>query len=110
MPRLDPLGNWAEKSDTFTGLLGLLIVKIEGERAVQLTAYVCHLLQSLPRRNEWLFSSPTSASLTEWLETPSGVVAQIQCHKPSATAEQHYKLRPLDLLRVHHDRIEAWSL
>jgi integrase len=50
------------------------------------------------------------ASLTEWLETPAGVVAQIQGHKPSATAEKHYKRRPLDLLRVHHERIEAWIL
>ena len=50
------------------------------------------------------------ASLTEWLEVPTGVVAQIQGHKPSATAEKHYKRRPLDLLRVHHDRIEAWIL
>ena len=41
---------------------------------------------------------------------PTGVVAQIQGHKPSATAEKHYKRRPLDLLRVHHERIEAWML
>ena len=38
------------------------------------------------------------------------VVAQIQGHKPSATAEKHYTVRPLDLLRVHHERIEAWIL
>jgi intergrase/recombinase len=41
---------------------------------------------------------------------PTGVVAQIQGHKQSATAEKHYKRRPLDLLRVHHERIEAWVL
>lgn len=50
------------------------------------------------------------ASLTEWLEVPTGVVAQIMGHKPSATAEKHYKRRPLDLLRTHHERIEAWIL
>lgn len=50
------------------------------------------------------------SSLTEWLEIPAGVVAQIQGHKPSATAEKHYKRRPLDLLRIHHERIEAWML
>jgi integrase len=50
------------------------------------------------------------ASLTEWLDIPAGVVAQIMGHKPSATAEKHYKVRPLDLLRVHHERIEAWIL
>ena len=49
-------------------------------------------------------------SLAEWLEVPAGVVAQIQGHKPSATAEKHYRVRPLDLLRVHHEKIEAWVL
>ncbi len=49
-------------------------------------------------------------SLTEWLEVPVGVVAQIQGHKPSATAEKHYIVRPLELLRVRHERIEAWIL
>ena len=49
-------------------------------------------------------------SLTEWLEIPAGVVAQLMGHKPSATAEKHYTVRPLDLLRMHHERIEAWML
>jgi hypothetical protein len=38
------------------------------------------------------------------------VVAQLMGHKPSATAEKHYTVRPLDLLRVHHEKIEAWIL
>ena len=117
--------------------------KVEGTREIPATPYMLHLLATLPRRNEWVFSSPTSAtgcltepnnphtrackaaglegltlhglrrsfsSLTEWLETPAGVVAQIQGHKPSATAEKHYKVRPLELLRVHHEKIEAWIL
>ena len=49
-------------------------------------------------------------SLAEWLELPSGVVAQIQGHKPSATAERHYRVRPLDLLRLHHEKLVAWIL
>ena len=49
-------------------------------------------------------------TLTEWLDVPVGVVAQIMGHKPSATAEKHYTVRPIDLLRVHHVRIEAWIL
>lgn len=49
-------------------------------------------------------------SLTEWLEVPVGVVAQIQGHKPSATAEKHYTVRPLELLALHHNRIEEWIL
>ena len=117
--------------------------KVEGLRVIPATPYVLHLLAALPRRNEWVFSSPTSAtgclsepntphtracvaaglggltlhglrrsfaSLTEWLEVPAGVVAQIQGHKPSATAEKHYKIRPLELLRLHHEKIEAWIL
>ncbi|WP_369053171.1 tyrosine-type recombinase/integrase [Burkholderia gladioli] len=49
-------------------------------------------------------------TLSEWLEVPVGVVAQIQGHKPSAIAEKHYRRRPLDLLRKWHDSIEAWIL
>ena len=50
------------------------------------------------------------ATLSEWVEAPEGVVAQIQGHKPSATREKHYKKRPLDLLRMWHVKIEAWIL
>jgi integrase len=49
-------------------------------------------------------------SLSEWLELPAGVVAQIMGHKPSATAERHYTVRPLDLLALHLERFEAWIL
>lgn len=38
------------------------------------------------------------------------MVAQLMGHKPSATAERHYTVRPRDLLRIHHERIEAWIL
>jgi hypothetical protein len=48
-----------------------------------------------------VFSSTTAAA---------GVAAQLMGHKPSATAEKHYTVRPLDLLRVHHEKIEAWIL
>jgi integrase len=117
--------------------------KVEGTREIPATPYMLQLLAALPRRNEWVFPSATSAtgcltepnnphtrackaagldgltlhglrrsfsSLTEWLEVPAGVVAQIQGHKPSATAEKHYKVRPLELLRLHHEKIEAWIL
>jgi integrase len=49
-------------------------------------------------------------TLSEWVEVPVGVVAQIMGHKPSAIAEKHYRRRPLDLLRKWHDNIEAWML
>lgn len=49
-------------------------------------------------------------SLAEWVEMPAGVVAQIMGHKPSATAEKHYTVRPLDLLRAWHTKYEAWIL
>jgi integrase len=50
------------------------------------------------------------STLSEWVEVPTGVVAQIQGHKPSATAEKHYKVRPLDLLRMWHRKVETWIL
>jgi integrase len=36
--------------------------KVEGLRIIPLTPYVAHLLAALPRRSEWVFSSPTAAS------------------------------------------------
>ena len=116
--------------------------KIEDRRQVPLTPYVQHLIGALPRRNEWVFSSPTSesghieepsiahrdacaaagleltlhglrrsfASLCEWLDIPGGISAQIQGHAPQGVREQNYIRRPLDLLRVHHNKIEAWIL
>lgn len=50
------------------------------------------------------------ASLCEWLDIPGGISAQIQGHRPQGVREQNYIRRPLDLLRVHHTRIEAWIL
>lgn len=117
--------------------------KVEGERTIPLTPYVGALLAALPRRNEWVFSSPAAASgrlqepsiqhrracaaadiegltlhglrrsfgtLSEWVEVPVGIVAQIMGHKPSATAERHYRRRPVDLLRQWHSKVEAWIL
>ena len=49
-------------------------------------------------------------SLSEWVEMPTGIVAQIMGHKPSATAEKHYTVRPLDLLRLWHTKYEGWLL
>lgn len=45
---------------------------------------------------------------TDQLKGPA-LVAQIQGHT-SATAEKHYTVRPLELLALHHERIEAWIL
>lgn len=117
--------------------------KVEGERTIPLTPYLAQLLNSLPRRNEWVFSSPQAqsgrlqdpyrnhsmalsmvglppvslhglrrsfGSLSEWVEAPVGIVYQIQGHKPSATAEKHYRVRPLDLLRKWHTNIEKQIL
>ena len=129
---------WEDVNTKWKGLT--IRDKVEGERVIPLTPYVSHLLAALPRRNEFIFSGSAGAmskphkphmtacavagidgltlhglrrsfkSLTEWLEVPAGVVAQIMGHKPSATAEKHYTIRPLDLLRVHHEKIEAWIL
>jgi len=118
--------------------------KVDAEgRMIPLTPYLCSLITALPRRNQWVFSSPTAddgklaepriahnraldkaglehvtlhglrrtfASLAEWVEMPVGVVAQIMGHAPNATAEKHYKNRPLELLAIWHGKYEAWIL
>jgi integrase len=117
--------------------------KVEGERFISMTPYTAHILGALPRRNEWVFSSPTSksgrlvepgdahdgackaaslpkitlqglrrsfATLSEWVECPAGIAAQIQGHAPQGVREQNYVRRPVDLLRVWHDKIEEWML
>jgi integrase len=116
--------------------------KTERNASIPLTPYVASLLQSLPRRNQYVFSSPTAkagyladpsnahrkacaeagvelslhglrrsfATLCEWIETPAGIAAQIQGHAPQGVREQNYIRRPLDLLRMWHEKIEAWLL
>lgn len=49
-------------------------------------------------------------TLSEWIEAPSGIIAQIQGHKPSALVEKHYMRRSLDLLAVWHCKFESWVL
>lgn len=50
------------------------------------------------------------STLSEWVECPAGVVAQIMGHKPSALAEKHYRRRSLDMLRMWHVKIETWII
>jgi len=49
-------------------------------------------------------------TLSEWVEVPAGIVAQIMGHKPSTIAEKHYIQRELDLLHLWHVKIEKWIL
>lgn len=49
-------------------------------------------------------------SLAEWVDIPVGVTAQISGHKPSALAEKHYTVRPMDMLRGHLQKYENWVL
>lgn len=49
-------------------------------------------------------------TLGDWTDCPAGVTAQIMGHKPSATAEKHYRVRPVDMLREWHTKIEQWFL
>lgn len=132
---------WADVDFEWKGLT--IRDKVDGQRSIPLTPYVAMLLEALPRKNDWVFSSATAkdgrlaepriahnaaltgaglphvtlhglrrsfGTLAEWVELPTGVVAQIQGHKPSAIAEKHYRRRPLDLLRVWHEKLEAWIL
>ena len=116
--------------------------KIEDFRMVPLTPYVSSMLAGLPRRSEFVFSSPRAstgritdprtahdqacaiagltmtlhglrrsfATLSEWIECPAGIAAQIQGHAPQGVREQNYIRRPIDLLRMWHVKIESWIL
>lgn len=79
----------------------LMEPRIAHNRAVAAAALPALTLHGLRR---------SFGTLAEWVECPTGVVAQIQGHKPSAIAEKHYRVRPLDLLRMWHERIEAFIL
>lgn len=59
--------------------------KVEGERTIPLTPYVAHLLASLPRRNEWVFSSPTSANGQLAEPTPAHKRALVSAGLPDLT-------------------------
>jgi integrase len=48
-------------------------------------------------------------SASEWVDVPNGVRQNIMGHVAKSTDED-YTIRPLDLLRVHHEKIEAWIL
>jgi integrase len=50
------------------------------------------------------------STLGEWAEIPSGIAAQLQGHKPSATIERSYKVRPQDLLRLWAQKFEDFVL
>lgn len=117
--------------------------KTGGDRVIPLTKYAALALGSLPRRNEWVFSSEQSAdgrmrepakyikaisdktgiwvsshglrksfaTLSEWIEIPSGVIRQITGHVAGNDAhEAHYRHRPLDMLAMHAQRFEDWIL
>lgn len=49
-------------------------------------------------------------TLSDWIECPEGIKAQIQGHKPSAIAEKHYRVRSVDFLRGWHTKIEKFML
>lgn len=59
--------------------------KVEGERTIPLTPYVAHLLATLPRRNEWVFSSPSSSNGQIAEPTPAHKRALINAGLPDLT-------------------------
>ncbi|MDB5874592.1 MAG: preprotein translocase [Ramlibacter sp.] len=129
---------WSEIQFGFGGSISLHD-KVEGTRTIPMPPYLCSLFLSLPRKGELVFGPSSMANnsahhhkraiakaglphvslhglrrsfgtLAEWVEMPAGIAAQLMGHKPSATAEKHYRARPLDLLRAWHAKIEAWIL
>lgn len=50
------------------------------------------------------------ATLSEWVEVPAGIAAQIQGHAPQGVREQNYICRQLGLLSKWHVKLERWML
>jgi integrase len=117
--------------------------KVDGTRQIPITPYVSMLIKSLPRRNQYVFSSSVNekshiieprkahqqaiasagieylslhglrrsfGTLSDWIQCPEGIKAQIQGHKPTAIAEKHYRVRAVDMLRGWHIKIEKFML
>ena len=132
---------WHDVDTTWKRLTLRKTIEDAKGRKIPLPLYLAQVLNSLPRRSEWVFASEKGSpiaspnehlaeiaraadiehltpnglrrsfkSLSEWLDSPVGVVAQIMGHEPSATAEKHYTVRPVDLLRVHHEKIVSWII
>lgn len=59
--------------------------KVEGERTIPLTPYVSHLLAALPRRNEWVFSSPAAKNGQMVEPSPAHKKALIRAGLPDLT-------------------------
>lgn len=59
--------------------------KVEGERVVPLCPYVASLLNALPRRNEWVFSSPASENGQLAEPTPGHKRALVAAALPDLT-------------------------
>lgn len=59
--------------------------KVEGERTIPLTPFVSHLLAALPRRNEWVFSSPAAKDGLLVEPSPSHKKALIAAGLPDIT-------------------------
>lgn len=49
-------------------------------------------------------------TLAQWITLPVGITDQIMGHAPQSVGEKHYTVRPLDMLRQSHERIEVWFL
>jgi integrase len=117
--------------------------KVDGTRQISITPYVAMLIKSLPKRNQYVFSSSVNekshiteprkahqlaiqsagiedlslhglrrsfGTLSDWIQCPEGIKAQIQGHKPTAIAEKHYRVRSVDMLRGWHTQIEKFML
>ena len=99
------LGSWKPSSWVFaspTAASGYLQAPTrQHQRACELAGIHSLTLHGLRR---------SFGTLGDWTDCPAGVTAQIMGHKPSATAEKHYRVRPVDMLREWHTKIEQWFL
>ena len=77
---------WADVNRQWKGMA--IRDKVEVDRVIPLTPYVASLLQGLTKAGARVFSTA----------------------RTGAAAKKHYKIWPFELLRMHHEKIEAWML
>lgn len=85
-----------------------LISVAKGEKsAQQLHRQACHKI-GLKLSIDDLFTSFTL--LTEWVETPAGITAQLQDLEINGTNIQDFAPRPIEILQIWQQKIQDWIL
>lgn len=122
-------------SDINFDALTISISNNEESHLIPLTPHVASLLNNIANDESRIFNNLTNLShahklacknaglslsisalrtsftlFSEWVETPTGITAQIQDIDIKGISAHHFIERPIELLQKWHNKIEAWIL